>query len=273
MHPTLFTTPRLGLHIQASAQATRWRSASYAPLVVHCWPVPTTTPCSEPSEYASGVALVLFDELRLRMMECRLVVQALSSETDLNISGLERDLHSAQEAARHACQAARLGRQGASQDLGPRSAASRSRPESITEWHAAEVPDVSMSVDTAPTLGDLLERTLWQLPAHDHAEDAAAVRPKCSSTVLLTGAECPRTAIYLGAGRFGAHCRRHLTPKERTQVREYRQKLAAELARFHDELRRRRRRVGEAITEHWLQHRESRREWVDKLSSAAGPLQ
>lgn len=57
---------------------------------------------AQPSEYVSDLALELLDEVRIRMMECRLVLKALTDEADLNFEELDRDLHAAQQSARTA---------------------------------------------------------------------------------------------------------------------------------------------------------------------------
>ncbi|OCB50825.1 hypothetical protein A5722_32305 [Mycobacterium vulneris] len=209
-----------------------------------------------PSQFVPGLALEILDEVHMRMMECRLALQALSEATGLDFDGLEQDLHAAQQSARRARQAAGLARPGAAPD-----------PQSATD---SAVPSNGGcgAADGMPMLGDHLERALWRPDVLDCIENVVAVRPKCSGTVRLTGAPCTQSAVHLGSGRFGMHCRLHAIPTERSQLTAHREKVTAELARSHDELGRRRRRVGDGITEHWLQHRQRRREWVGKLTSA-----
>jgi len=220
------------------------------------------------TEYVSGLALELLDELRIRMMECRLVLQALPDEADLNFDELEGDLYAAQQSAHTAYEAASLVHQGARLDA--RWGAHWSRPKAIFARHAAAVRDGASKVTPVLTLGDRLERALWQLPASDRVEDTVGTRPKCSGTVRATRTRCTATAIYIGAGSFGAHCYSHATPDERNQYRTYRDTITAAQSDSHDRLLGRRRGIGENLSERWLQMRTERRQWVDEIGAPGG---
>lgn len=116
----------------------------------------------QPSEQVSDLALELLDEVHIRMMECRLVLKALTEEADLNFDELDRDLHAAQQSARRAYEAGSVVHQGA--QLEPRRGGDWSRPEEIFARHHAAVRAGAARVDPTSAMGDCLERSLWHLP-------------------------------------------------------------------------------------------------------------
>lgn len=81
-------------------------------LVVHCCIVFEADPTLAP-ESVSSFALEVLDELRMRMLECLLVLQALPEEADLNFDEIENDIHTVSRGARNAYEAASLVHQGA----------------------------------------------------------------------------------------------------------------------------------------------------------------
>ncbi|QZH61409.1 hypothetical protein K1X22_06605 [Mycolicibacterium farcinogenes] len=225
-----------------------------------------TSPDPEAYEYVSGIALDVLDELRIRMMECRLVLASLLAEADLNFDELEQDLQAAQHGAQEAYEAASLVHQRAA--LEPRWGTAWSRPRAVFARHGAAVRQGANKIHPAPALGDRLERSLWQLRGVDRAADVVGARPKCSGTVRTTGAKCVSSAIYLGSGLFGTHCYSHATAEERDQYRAHHEKASSQLSNSHALLLDRQRAVGEDITEYWMQRREQRRQWIDKIDSA-----
>jgi hypothetical protein len=221
---------------------------------------------SGPTEYVSGIAVDILDELRIRVMECRLVLQALTDEANLNLDELDRDLQAAQQGARVAYQAASLVHQGARLDA--RWGTGWSRPKAIFARHGAAVRDGATKINPKRTFGDRLERSMWQLPGPDRVEDTMGVRPQCSGVVRATRLQCNVSAIYLGSGLFGAHCYSHATPPERDQYRQHNDSIVAAQSNSLDRQHELRRGVGETITERWLQHRESRRQLVEQVGTA-----
>jgi hypothetical protein len=219
----------------------------------------------EPSEYVSGLALELLDELRITMMECRIVLQVLPNEADMNFDELDRDLQTAQLGARRAYEAASVLHQGAR--LNDRWGSDWSRPKAIFARHVAAVRDGAPRVHPKTALGDHIERALWQLPATDRVEDAVAARPTCTGIARASKRRCAVSAIYLGSGLFGAHCYSHATPEERDQYRIHQEAVSAQQSSLHANHLRRLRAIGERISERWLQHRENRRLWVTELTS------
>lgn len=226
--------------------------------------VPTTS--SETSENVSGFALEVLDELRIRVMESRLALQALAGEAELNFDELDEDLQAVQDATREAFEAASLVHQGAPLDSpwadGP------SRPRAIFARHNAAVRQGAHRVDPLMTMAGDLERALWQLRMEDEAE-AAARRPRCAGTVRTTGEKCVSAVIHLGGGLVGTQCYSHATPAERNQYKVNHQALNAQRSRAHAALLNRRRDAGVTVIEHWLQYREARRQ---RLRSGSLPV-
>lgn len=217
------------------------------------------------SEYVSGLALELLDELRIAMMECRLVLTALPDEADLNFDELECELYTAQQSARRAYQAASLVHQGV--QLDPRWGSDWSRPKAIFARHSAAVRNGAPRVDPKVAVGDRMERALWQLPATDSVDQGPAVRPTCTGTVRTTKRRCTVSAVYLGSGLFGAHCYSHATPAERDQYRAHRDSVSAQESTSYTDLLERQRGVGQRISERWLKLRARRQQWIDEFSS------
>lgn len=219
---------------------------------------------SEPSEYVSGIALEILDELRIRMMECRLALQVLPDEADLNFDELDQELLDAVECARLAYEAASLVHQRA--QLASRWGTGWSRPKAIFARHSAEVHNGANRVTPKPALSDRLERSLWHLPSPLRVRDTTSARPRCAGTVRTTGLRCTASAIYLGSGTFGAQCYSHASPRERDLYRTHNDATLAAQSDAYDTLISNRHDAGESITVHWLQHRDDRKQWVDEIA-------
>lgn len=202
-------------------------------LVVHCSVVFETDPTLAP-ESVSSFALEVLDELRMRMLECLLVLQALPEEADLNFDEIENDIHTVQRGARNAFEAASLVHQGAA--LGERWGANLSRPKAIFARHNSAVRQGARHIRPMPALSDRIERHLWQLPAVDSTQNVVGHRPKCSGLVRATGEACASSAIYLGSGMFGAHCYSHASPAERDRYRIHHEETSTRQCNSREEL-------------------------------------
>lgn len=236
-------------------------------LVVHCCIVFETDPTLAP-ESVSSFALDVLDELRMRMLECLLVLQALPEEADLNFDEIENDIHTVQRGARNAYEAASLVHQGAA--LGERWGANMSRPKAIFARHNAAVREGARHVKPMRALSDRIERQLWQLPAVDATQNVTGARLKCSGMVRSTGEPCVSSAIYLGSGMFGAHCYSHASPAERDRYRDHHEEVSARQSDSREELLEQQRSIGHKITAHWIEQREHRMRWVEQMSPTAG---
>lgn len=232
-------------------------------LVVHCWIVFETDYDFEPEETVSALAVDVIDELRMKMLECLLVLQTLPQEADLNFADLANDILAAHRGTLEAYQAASIVHQGA--ELDQRWGNGLSRPKAIFARHNAAVRRGAQKVSAVPALCDRLERHLYQLPRPDRTQTVAGARPKCSAMVKSTGEDCTNSAIYLGSGMFGAHCYRHATADEREQYRVHHEANEARQARSHNDLRALQRAVGEKIAAHWISTRQQRAQWVDDI--------
>lgn len=216
-----------------------------------------------PSEYVSGIALEVLDELRIKMIECRLVLQALPEEADLNLDELEWALQAAHAGACQAYEAASLVHQGA--QLDERWGSGWSRPKAVFARHGAAVRGGAPAVAPKPALGDRLGSLLWQSPPVDRSIDIVGARPKCAGTIRSTGEICTSSAIYLGAGIFGPHCYSHATREERERYRVHHDAESRVETDAYAELESRQRGVGEALTERWLELRPDTARWVNEL--------
>lgn len=221
---------------------------------------------SESAENVSDLALELLDEMRIRLMECRLVLQALPDHADMNFDELEKDLHVAAQGAHNAYGAASLVHQGAA--LAARWGADWSRPKAIFARHGAAVRGGAAKVPPGRSVGDRLERALWQLPAADRIQNFAGPRPQCVATVRSNDLQCTSSAVYLGSGSFGTHCYTHASRYERDQHRAQLDEVAAAQSELHDKLLDRLYHVGEEVSERWLRCRADRRQWADELDAA-----
>lgn len=222
-----------------------------------------TDPALDIAESVSSLALDIIDELRMKLLECLLVLQTLPDEAELNFADLANDILTAHRGTQQAHQAASLVNQGAELDL--RWGNSLSRPKAIFARHNAAVRRGARKVRPLPALCDRLERYLYQLPALDRTQDVAGERPKCSAVVRSTGEDCASSAIYLGSGIFGAHCYSHATPAEREQYRAHHEAVNTRQAQSHEDLLDLQRATGESIVAHWISTRDQRVEWVDKI--------
>lgn len=232
-------------------------------LVVHCWIVFETDSDFDPDETVSSLALDVIDELRMKMLECLLVLQTLPDEADLNFTDLANDVLAAHRGTLEAYQAASIVHQGA--ELDERWGNGLSRPKAIFARHNAAVRRGAAHITPLPALSDRLERHLYRLPRADRTQTIAGQRPKCAALVKTTGEDCTNSAIYLGSGMFGAHCYSHATPDEREQYRAHHEQNDARQARSHNDLRNLQRAVGEKIVAHWISTREQRAQWVESI--------
>ncbi|OHT78137.1 hypothetical protein BKG69_15945 [Mycobacteroides chelonae] len=222
-------------------------------------------------ESVSALALDVLDELRMRMLECLLVLQALPEEAGLNFDEIENDIHTVQRGMRNAYGAASLVHQGAA--LGERWGSGLSRPKAIFARHNAAVREGARHVKPLRALSDRIERHLWQLPAVDATQNMVGTRPKCSGFVRATGDSCASSAIYLGSGMFGAHCYSHASPAERDRYRAHHEEISLRQSDSREELVELQRSIGHEITAHWIDQREQRVRWVEQVTSVNGRIQ
>ncbi|SIL38951.1 Uncharacterised protein [Mycobacteroides abscessus subsp. abscessus] len=130
-----------------------------------------TDPEIDDIESVSPLALEVIDELRMKMLECLLVVQTLPEEADLNFVDLANDILAAHRSTLETYQAASIVHQGA--ELEDRWGNSLSRPKAIFARHNAAVRRGATKVVPMPSLCDRLERQLYQLPRPDRTQTIA----------------------------------------------------------------------------------------------------
>lgn len=214
-------------------------------------------------ETASVVGVALLDELRISVLECLLVVEALPEEVTLKFDELTAELHAVYRSAQLAHSAASLLQQGA--ELDERWGNNLSRPKAVFARHNSAVRQGAAVVAPLGSMAAAMERRLWALPALDRTQDVTGPRPVCNALTRTTGEECKTTAIYLGAGVFGAHCYRHATAGERDQYRAHHEAVDARQGQSRELLQELQRSMGEEISAEWLQRREEPQRWFSKI--------
>lgn len=210
-------------------------------------------------ETASVVGVALLDELRISLLECLLVLEALPDEVTLKFDELTAELHAAYRSARIAHSAGSLLQQGAILD--ERWGNNLSRPKAVFARHNAAVRQGGIAVAPVASTAAAMERRLWELPALDRTQDITGPRPVCSAMTRTTGEECTTTAIYLGGGIFGSHCYKHATASERGQYKAHHEAVDARQGQSRELLQDFQRTMGEEISAEWLQRREEAHRW------------
>jgi len=218
-------------------------------------------------ESASVLALALLDELRVRVFECLLVVEALPDEVDLNFDELIATLDAVRQTARQAFGAASLLYQGAALD--ERWGHNCSRPRAIFARHNAAARNGAHKVFPTQSVVDVIERWLQQPPPVDSSRNVLGPRPRCSAVKQTATEPCRSSAVYLGAGLFAAHCYPHATGAEREKYREHQMAVNAALQRADDDRTDLLRNLGVVIAAEWAQRRELDRPWLAMLALQA----
>lgn len=230
-------------------------------LVVHCWVVSSIHYSTMPEESASVLAVALLDELRISLLECLLVVEALPDEVTLKFDELGNELLTAYRSARVAHGAASLLHQEA--ELDEKWGHSHSRPKAIFARHNSAIRQGALPIVPASSAATCTERTLWEAPALDRTQDVTGARPICSTVLRTTGEACTTTAIYLGKGMFGAHCYRHATAGERDQYKAHHEAVAQRQEQSHVILQEHQRATGREVAASWIQRREEPQRWFN----------
>lgn len=215
-----------------------------------------------PADTASGLAVELFEELRLRLHECGLVLALVTNcEADLNLDELESTLYEALRLARTAFGAAYLLNHDARLDVPWTSGASR--PKAVFARHLAAVrAGAPRTVIPEDNLVERIERWLSRpIDSHRPNEDADPKPPACAAIAATSGKPCTRTAMRVGSV-FVEHCYSHLTSAERDRLDKQRQRIAAAEAEHQLRLDEVVHRAGTHVAADWLHQRQTRREWI-----------
>ena len=175
-------------------------------------------------ETATDLALEILDELAARLLECRLVLEALHEEVDLNFDDFVADISVVERSAQEAFGAASLLNKGAALD--ERWGHNLSRPKAIFARHRAAARRGAPPVNPEPSTVDVFNLGFRPLTRLDRLQDMSGPRPTC---VVATrdGSHCESSAIYLGSGVFGPNCYVHSTRGERDLYRQHHEKIAA----------------------------------------------
>jgi hypothetical protein len=193
------------------------------------WGVDELTPQADAEidrETASALALEILDELAVRLLECRRVLEALHEEVDLNFDDFIADISVVERSAQEAFGAASLLNKGAGLD--ERWGYNLSRPKAIFARHRAAARRGAPAVSPEPSTVDLFHLSFRPLIRLDRLQDMSGPRPTCAAATR-DGSRCESSAIYLGTGVFGPNCYVHSTRAEREQYRQHQEKVAAQI--------------------------------------------
>lgn len=215
-------------------------------------------------ESASLLALELLDELRVCVLECLLVLEALPAEVDLNFDELIASLHRVRLPARQAFGAASLLHRGAALD--ERWGENLSRPKAIFARHNAAVRDGGQKVWPTHSVVDAIESWLRRAPVADRSQNVVGPRPPCLATTQAAGEPCSNSAVYLGSGSFAAHCYPHATRAERDKYRQHQLAVNQALERERNDREDLLRGLGGEIAADWIQRRQASRSWLETLA-------
>ncbi|MGR6977520.1 hypothetical protein [Mycobacteroides abscessus] len=214
-----------------------------------------------PDESASVLSVALLDELRISLLECWLVVEALPEEVTLKFDELSNELLAAYRSARLAHGAASLLQQEA--ELDEKWGHSHSRPKAIFARHNSAIRQGALPIVPASSAAANTERAIWEAPALDRTQDVTGARPVCSTVLRTTGDACTTTSIYLGRGMFGAHCYRHATASERDQYKAHHEAVAQRQEQSQAILQELQRSTGREVAASWIQRREEPQRWFN----------
>ena len=171
------------------------------------------------AETASDVGMVTLAQICYQLFECRLVLEALPYEVDLNLDELVRDISTAQQSARQAYSAASLLHKGAA--LEQRCDTSPSRPDAIFARHLAAVAAGARRVAPDVSRTDTFSDGLNDHRRPDRTKDIVGPRPNCEAVLRDGSRHCMKPALYLGAGRWARNCYIHATTADRDRFRKH----------------------------------------------------
>jgi hypothetical protein len=169
------------------------------------------------AETASDIAMVALAQICYQLFECRLVLEALPYEVDLNLDELMRDISTAQQSAREAYSATSLLHKSAT--LEDRCDTSPSRPDAIVARHRAAVAAGAPLVAPDRSRTDEFNDGLNEYHRPDRSQDIVGPRPNCKAVLRDGSRRCTKPALYLGGGSWAQTCYVHATTADRDRFR------------------------------------------------------
>lgn len=221
-------------------------------------------------ETASALALEILDELAVRLLECRLALEALHDDVDLNFDEFIGDISVVERSAQEAFGAASLLSKGAALD--ERWGFNLSRPKAIFARHRAAARRGAPAVSPEPSTVDVFNLGFRPLTRLDRIQDMSRPRPTCA-TATRDGSRCGSSAIYLGTGVFGPNCYVHSTRAERDQYRQHQEKIAAKVVEERYSYAEQMSAIGHDVIGFWMQQRQRARSWLKGGQAVGGDVE
>lgn len=218
----------------------------------------TRSKASIPTTFRNGfTAADVLDELCLRMVECRLVMQALAGQIDVDMRTLEANLHTVEHRARKSREAASLICQGAELVT--------ARPHDTLPWnvtlrHSVAVSRGAVRVNPEPTRLEQADSALAAAvaapPSYDHER-----KRRCTAT-NDDGSPCTGRALYLGNHCF-ANCQHHAPEDHITRHQAFRASAAAR-AEDTQAIVSTQVTYGNKVIDEWLHRRDGQPAWFHR---------
>ena len=194
------------------------------------------------------------DELCLRLVECRLVIQALTNQIDLDMRTLESNLHMLEHRARQTREAASLICQGAELVDGR---PSETLPWNITTRHYIAVKRGATQMNPEPTRLEQTNPALAEAVAAPPFYDYD--RKQRWRATNDDGSQCSEPALYLGNHDF-ANCEHHAPETLVTRRLEFRASASAR-AEATQAMIRTQQTYGRKVIDEWLHRRYTQPAW------------
>lgn len=211
---------------------------------------------TSPTSREGFTAADALDELCLRLVECRLVMQALTDEIGVDMRTLEANLHMVEHGARRTREAASLICQGAElADGRPHQAL----PHDITGKHWAAVRRGAVRIVPEPTRLEQTDPALaTAVAAPPFYDQERKSKRRCTATAD-DGSRCSGRALYLGNHGF-ADCERHAPEYHLARHLEFRDSAPAR-AEAAEAMIRTQVTYGRKVIDEWLHRRRTQPVW------------
>lgn len=218
-----------------------------------------TPPLSTPTGRRAADAL---DELCLRLLECRLVLEALTHEIGVSTQTMKRNLLTAEALARQTREAISLIAQGA--ELADPRAGEVPLPRNIRTRHSAAVRRGAPLIQPEPTRLERLNPSLATVLAESNVHDRERTR-RCLAPVQEAAVQCNGSALYLGDNRF-ANCRKHALETQIDRHLRFRASAAAR-AEATEAVIRKQVAYGQRLVDDWLDRRTMKQAWFEEAQA------
>jgi hypothetical protein len=221
--------------------------------------------CTTSGEGVSALTVEILDELRVSVLECWIVVEALDVGRSLNLDEMVTGIGGVQRAVADAFLAASLIQQGAELEAS-HGDDNCPTPRSVIERHQAAVDRGASAVYADESRAARFVHMLRSL-SRDEVQ-VTGPQPQCGAAVSNTANRCVNSALYLGAGNYGKTCYIHANRKERDKYYQRCEAILRERRSRWEDLRRECvRATGVRIADLWIQRRMNHWTWLEELAN------